>query len=69
MHFRKTIRMRIREMKKTLISFATATVLAASGVSLSFAQDGSPPNLVPVEMQVCNYKDGKDSDDFDRCRD
>jgi hypothetical protein len=53
-------------MKKYLISIAVGIAISLSGISLSFAQDGGPPNFVPVEMQVCNYRDGKDRDDLDK---
>jgi hypothetical protein len=53
-------------MKKYLISIAVSIAISLSGISLSFAQDGGPPNFVPVEMQVCNYRDGKDRDDLDK---
>ena len=53
-------------MRKILISLAAAIVVAISGVTITFAQDDGPPNFVPVEMQVCNYRDGKDSGDFDK---
>lgn len=52
-------------MRKILISFAAAIVVAFSGANISFAQDDGPPNFVPVEMEACTYKDRKDSDDFD----
>ena len=52
-------------MKKILIGKSTAIIVALSGVNISFAQDGEPPNFTPLEMQACNYKDGKDSSDFD----
>jgi hypothetical protein len=56
-------------MRKLLIAVAAGTALTLSGVSLSFAQDDGPPNFIPVEMQACNYKDGKDSSDFDDAMD
>ncbi len=52
-------------MRKILISSAAAIVVTFSGVTTSNAQDDGPPNFVPLEMQVCNYRDGKGSDDFD----
>lgn len=52
-------------MKKILISLATAMVLATSGVSIGFAQDGGPPQFRPVEMWACSYRDGKDQGDLD----
>jgi hypothetical protein len=53
-------------MRKYLISIATGIAISLSGISLSFAQEGGPPNFVPLEMQVCNYRDGKDRDDLDK---
>lgn len=52
-------------MKRILIGIASALAVAASGAGVAFAQDDGPPNFVPVEMQVCNYHDGKDSGDLD----
>jgi len=52
-------------MRKILISIAAAVVVACSGISITFAQDNGPPNFIPLEMQACNYEDGKDSDDLD----
>jgi hypothetical protein len=52
-------------MRKTAISVGTAIVVALSGANISFAQDGAPPNITPVEMQACSYKDRKDRDDLD----
>jgi len=56
-------------MRKILISLAALTIAAFSGISMSFAQDDGPPNFVPIEMQACNYADGKDSDDVDDAMD
>lgn len=56
-------------MRKLLLSITSAIAIAVSGISLSFAQDDGPPNFVPVEMQVCNYNDGKNAGDFDDAMD
>jgi hypothetical protein len=56
-------------MRKILISIAALTIVAFSGISMSFAQDDGPPNFVPVEMQACNYADGKDAGDFEDAMD
>ncbi len=53
-------------MRNILISLAAAIVVAISGVTITFAQDDGPPSFVPVEMQVCNYRDGKDSGNLDK---
>jgi hypothetical protein len=52
-------------MRKILVSFFAAVVVAITGINISFAQDGAPPNFTPVEMQACSFKDRKDSGDFD----
>ena len=54
-------------MRKILIGFAAATIVACSGVSM--AQDGGPPSFAPVEMQACTYKDRQDRDDLDGAMD
>lgn len=56
-------------MKRILFSIASAIAVAISGVSVTLAQDGGPPNFVPVEMQVCNFNDGKDGDDLQNAMD
>ena len=56
-------------MKRILFSIASALAVAVSSVGVTFAQDDGPPNFVPVEMQVCNYNDGKDSGDLDAALD
>jgi hypothetical protein len=54
-------------MRKFLLTIGASLLVALSGVGLSFAQDGSDvPDLVPIEISVCSYKDGKDSGDLDR---
>ncbi|NND70958.1 MAG: hypothetical protein HKN43_05210 [Rhodothermales bacterium] len=52
-------------MKKYLISITAGIAISLLGVSLSSAQEDGPPNFVPLEMQVCNYRDGKNRDDLD----
>ena len=42
----------------------TALMLTVSMMAVQ-AQDG-PPSFQPVEMYVCNYRDGQDQGDFDR---
>jgi hypothetical protein len=57
-------------MRKFLLTTVASLLVVLSGAGLSFAQDGSDvPNLVPIEMSVCNYRDGKDSDDYDNATD
>jgi hypothetical protein len=52
-------------MRKILLTIAASLLLTLSGVGLSFAQDGSDvPDLVPIEISVCSYQDGKDSGDY-----
>jgi hypothetical protein len=54
-------------MRKILLTIGASLLVALSGVGLSFAQDGSDvPDLVPIEISVCSYKDRKDSDDLDK---
>ncbi|MFT5501742.1 MAG: hypothetical protein ACI88G_001881 [Woeseiaceae bacterium] len=53
-------------MKKILLSVITVVVLATSGMQVSFAQDGGPPQFRPVELWACQYKDGKDKGDMDK---
>jgi hypothetical protein len=54
-------------MRKLLFTIFTSTVVALSGVGLSFAQDGSNvPNLTPIELQICNFHDGQDRADYDK---
>lgn len=52
-------------MKRLLLAAVTAVFTLFAGASAVFAQDGGPPQFRPVEMWVCNYKEDKDSDDFD----
>lgn len=50
-------------MKKIAISIAATFTVALSGMNVSFAQDGGPPQFRPVEMWACTLKDGKDQGD------
>jgi hypothetical protein len=53
-------------MRKILLTTVVSFLVTLSGAGLSYAQDGSDvPNLVPIEISVCSYKDRKDSDDYD----
>jgi hypothetical protein len=51
-------------MKRILITAATAACTLFMGSGFTFAQEGVP-ELRPIEMWVCNYRDGKDQGDFD----
>ena len=57
-------------MRKILLTFVASLLVTLSGAGLTFAQDGSDvPNLVPIEVQTCSYRDGKDSGDYDNAMD
>lgn len=53
-------------MRKYLISIATGIAISLSGISMSVAQEDGPLNITPLEMQVCNYRDGKGREDVDK---
>jgi hypothetical protein len=53
-------------MRKILLSIITVVVFATSGMQVSLAQDGGPPQFRPVEMWACQYRDGKDREDMDK---
>ena len=54
-------------MKKVLLTIFTSIVVTLSGVGSSFAQDDSGvPDLTPIELQLCNYRDGQDQADYDK---
>jgi hypothetical protein len=50
-------------MKQLLLGTITTVCTLFMGTGLSIAQDG-PPQFAPVEMWVCDYRDGKDQGDF-----
>jgi len=54
-------------MRKILLTIAASLLVTLSGAGLAVAQD--VPNLVPIEVQVCSYRDGKDSGDYDKAMD
>jgi len=57
-------------MRKILIGFFSTIVIALSGGITSFAQDGADvPDLTPIEIMLCTYRDGMDSDDHDNAMD
>lgn len=54
-------------MRKLLFTIFTSIVVTLSGVGLSFAQDDSDvPDLTPIELQLCSYRDGQDQADYDK---
>lgn len=52
-------------MKKLLLSTVAAACTLFLGTGITSAQDGVP-EIRPVEMWVCNYRDGKDQGDMDK---
>lgn len=57
-------------MRKIFLTTVTSLFVTLSGAGVTFAQDGSDvPDLVPIEVQVCSYRDGKDSGDYDNAMD
>lgn len=54
-------------MKKLLVGATVAILVPIVGLGIATAQEEEgPPNFVPVELNACSYKDGKDQDDHDR---
>ena len=54
-------------MKKILTSITSAIVVAFSGLSVSVAQDDmAVPDLIPIELMACSFRDGQDQSDYDR---
>ena len=52
-------------MKKQLVAVAMTACTLLMGVGVASAQDGEVPQFRPVELWACNYRDGKDQEDFD----
>jgi len=52
-------------MKKLLLSAVTAACTLFLGAGVTYAQNGVP-EIRPLEMWVCNYRDGKDQGDMDK---
>lgn len=57
-------------MRKFLLTSIASFFVTLWGAGIAFAQDGSDvPNLIPIEVDVCSYRDGKDSGDYDKAMD
>jgi hypothetical protein len=52
------------KMKRLFIAATTAYCVLLSGMSTAFAQ-GGPPQFNAIELWACNYRAGKDAEDFD----
>ena len=54
-------------MKKLLAAAVVAIIVPCMGVGIAAAQEeGAPRTFIPVELNVCNYAEGKDREDYDR---